>query len=71
MAQIWHNEIFELPKTQQGCVAQSVAQLTLNQLVVGSNPTTPRFTIKEGLSPLFYWLILACFCPIGPHIGPR
>ena len=43
MAQIWHNEIFEISKTQQGCVAQSVAQLTLNQLVVGSSPTTPIF----------------------------
>ena len=30
-----------------------VAQLTLNQLVVGSNPTSPKTNRKEGLHPLF------------------
>ena len=33
-------------KTEYGCVAQLVAQLTLNQLVVGSSPTTPNFIKK-------------------------
>lgn len=31
-----------ISKLVYGCVAQLVAQLTLNQLVVGSSPTTPR-----------------------------
>ena len=52
-----------------GCVAQSVAQLTLNQLVVGSSPTTPKFTIKEGLSPLFCCSKYAYFYSIGTNLG--
>ena len=39
-------------KIKYGCVAQLVAQLTLNQLVVGSNPTTPTIII-ERVSTLF------------------
>ena len=56
-------------KTKYGCVAQLVAQLTLNQLVVGSSPTTPKFTIKEGLSPLFCCVNFAYFCTKGTNKG--
>ena len=36
-------------KIKYGCVAQLVAQLTLNQLVVGSSPTTPSLTKTDRL----------------------
>ena len=37
-----------------GCVAQLVAQLTLNQLVVGSSPTTPTIYKKDFFGGLFF-----------------
>ena len=37
-----------------GCVAQLVAQLTLNQLVVGSSPTTPRIKEAHVSEPLLF-----------------
>ena len=43
-------------KTKYGCVAQLVAQLTLNQLVVGSSPTTPNFKEKLGFSLVFLFV---------------
>ena len=46
-------------KIKYGCVAQLVAQLTLNQLVVGSSPTTPRLSLN-GINPLRLNLCIEC-----------
>ena len=40
------------PDRKHGCIAQLVEQLTLNQRVVGSNPTAPTmFLVRAYQSP--------------------